>query len=50
MKRNETRPTGLPDRTVELLFMEWTRYEAPLAILIEDPQSGSEIVSCVITL
>ena len=50
MKRNETRPTGLPDRTVELLFMEWTRCEAPLAILIEDPQSGSEIVSCVITL
>ena len=50
MKRNETWPAGLPDRTVELLFMEWTRYEAPLAILIEDPQSGSEIVSCVITL
>ena len=50
MKRNETRPTGLPDRTVELLFMEWTMCEAPLAILIEDPQSGSELVSCVITL
>ena len=44
MKRNETRPAGLPDRTVELLFMEWTRCEAPLAIQIEDPRSGFEII------
>ena len=47
MKRNETRPAGLPDRMVELLFMEWTRCAAPLAIQIEDPQSGFEIVSCI---
>ena len=47
MKRNETRPAGLPDRTVELLFMEWTRCEAPLAIQIEDPRSGFEIVHAI---
>ena len=46
MKRNEIRLTSLLVQTIELLFIKWTRCEAPLAIQIEDPRSGFEIVSC----